>query len=105
MLLVSQERWRQHEAAAGDGWPLTVAPELVVEILSTIDRELALENKLRDYCRISVSECWVVRPEEKTVEVLRLTPDAAEPVATYSGGEVVNSDALPDLTVADIFMP
>lgn len=61
VLLVSKERWRQHEAAgAQDGWPLTVAPELVVEILSSVDRELALDGKIKDYCGIGVNECWVV---------------------------------------------
>ena len=54
--------------------PLEIAPELVVEIISTSETQRRLNDKLTDYVAIGIDECWVVRPEERTVEVLALTP-------------------------------
>lgn len=50
VMLVNEARMQAHK----DGEPLSVAPELVVENLSSVDRELTLENKLRDYAAIGV---------------------------------------------------
>src|SRR5262249_26251775 len=55
--------------------PLEVAPELVVEILSDSETERSLAAKLADYVTIGVKEAWLVRPERRTVEVVRLAPD------------------------------
>lgn len=85
--------------------PLEVAPELVVEIISDSETQRILEEKLADYCIIGVSECWVVRPEERTVEALRLTPGGAQSVRIYDETQAAASVVFPDLSipVADIF--
>lgn len=100
VMLVRESRMQSHK----DGEPLSVAPDLVVEILSSIDRELALENKMRDYAAINVQECWVVRPESGTVDVLRAGVNGWEKMASCS--ETVQSTFLPQLSiaVADILM-
>lgn len=95
VMLVSQSRLRAHK----DGEPLSIAPELVVEILSSVDRELALENKLRDYSVIGVQECWVVRPEDRTVEVMCATTGGFKAVQTHGAGEVAHSRACQNLAV------
>ena len=79
--------------------------ELVIEILSPSNLGYVLDDKLADYARVSVLECWVVSQTSQTVEVLRLTPQSAETVATYGQGELVQSITFPDLTmpVADVF--
>lgn len=82
-----------------DGEPLSVAPDLVVEILSSIDRELALENKLRDYAALGVQEYWVVRPERGTVEVARHSVAGFERMQTYSTGQTVDSLVCQSLSV------
>ena len=96
VMLVSQSRLRAHK----DGEPLSIAPELVVEILSSADRELALQNKLRDYSAIGVQECWVVRPESRTVEMLCASSGGFKVVQTRGGGDVAHSRACQDLAVS-----
>lgn len=87
--------------------PVTAAPEVVIEILSTSEYARRFNAKLNDYISIGVRECWVVRPEPQTVEVLRLTSSGAESAAVYDRTEAVHSEALPDLAVpvSDIFNP
>ncbi len=85
--------------------PLSVAPELVVEILSSSDTRRVLNGKIMDFCAAGVNECWIVSPNAESVEVLRLTPDGPERMAIHGTGDTVNSVAFPELTmsVSDIF--
>ena len=55
--------------------------------------------------RVGVDECWVVRPDAGTVEVLTLTPEGAQSVAVYGDGQTVQSVVFAGLTVpiADVF--
>jgi Uma2 family endonuclease len=104
VMLISTPRLRQNPPPDQSA-PLAPAPELVVEILSPSDTSRVLREKIEDFCAIDVFECWIVRFESETVEVLRLSLDGAENVASYSSGEIVTSLTFPGLTVAvdDIF--
>jgi Uma2 family endonuclease len=103
VLFISQERLG--DRSLDDPSPLAPAPELVIEILSPGNVGRALEEKLADYARVGVGECWLVNPTSQTVEVLRLTPQGTETVATYGQSEAVQSITFPDLMmpVADVF--
>ena len=94
LMLVDNSRMQAHK----DGEPLSVAPDLVVEILSSIDRELALEHKLRDYAAVGIQECWIVRPENGTVEVARLVANGFSVVQSYGAGQEICSLFCRDLT-------
>ena len=85
--------------------PLEVAPELVVEVISSSEAQRILGDKIADYVEIGVSECWVVRPDAGTVEVLALSPDGAQSLAVYGEGQAVVSEVFPGLSVsvADVF--
>ena len=85
--------------------PYTVAPELVVEILSESDRTNILNAKLVDYQKAEVSECWIVDIEEKTVEVLKLNKVEAISFRMFADGDEVQSVVFPELkvSVAEIF--
>jgi len=48
------------------------APQLVIEVLSPSETRKGIQEKLRDYESIGVSEVWPVRPEPSHVEVLLL---------------------------------
>ena len=87
--------------------PLEVAPELVVEVVSNSETQRILSDKIADYVDIGVDECWVVRPDERTVEVLTLTPGGARSVRVYEDGEAVQSVIFPTLSVpvADVLAP
>ena len=95
VMLVSKARLEKHK----DGEPLSVAPELVIEIISSIDRDLALEYKLRDYFALDVTECWVIRPEGKTVTVLRRASDRFEAMQTLGESETLRSPLLPETQI------
>ncbi len=99
VLFVSFARLAQVGGRPAKG-PLAIAPELVVEVISDTETERILSDKLADYCEIGVDECWVVRPDAGTVEVLALAADGARRVAVYGDGESVVSVALPGLTAA-----
>jgi len=87
--------------------PFNAAPELVVEIISDSETQRILGAKIADYVEVGVNECWVVRPDDETVEVLTLTPNGAGSAASYGLGETVQSVVFAGLTVsvADIFAP
>lgn len=99
VLFVSHTRLAQGGGIPEVG-PLEVAPELVVEVISNSETQRILEDKLADYIHIGVDECWVVRPDARTVEVLALTSGGARMVATYGEGQDVASVVFPGLSVA-----
>ncbi len=84
---------------------LTVAPELVVEVLSPSEGRRTRTDKIADFQSIGVRECWIVSPQAETVEVLRLAPDALETVGVYVNGQTLRSEVFPDLSlpVVEIF--
>jgi len=77
---------------------LDVGPELVVEVLSSSDTRKGIQEKLADYQKIGVCECWIVSPEAETVEVLFLTSNAVVRLALLGIGDRINSGVLPGLT-------
>ncbi len=81
------------------------APDLVVEILSTSNSRSAMEEKLADYARIEVQECWLVSPEARSVEVLDLGEGQWRRVRIFGLGDQGHSQVLPGLglAVAEVF--
>jgi Uma2 family endonuclease len=79
--------------------PLEVAAELVVEVLSPSETLRAREEKIEDYRRIGVRECWVVSLAAQTVEVLRLSADGVETIAVYGSNGTARSAVFEDLAV------
>lgn len=84
---------------------LEIAPDLVIEVLSSSDTEKVLSGKLSDYQRIGVKECWLVSREARSVEVLQLTKEQSQSLGHFGLGETIRSQVLPDfqLTVDAIF--
>ena len=80
-------------------------PDLVVEILSYSNTRGDIESKLADYARLDVRECWLVSPEARTVEILRLEGGEWRRVYIRGFGERIESAVLPglELDIADIF--
>jgi len=104
VLFISNERLQQAGGNHADV-PLTVGPEIVVEVLSGSDTRRVRADKIADYCTIGVNECWLVSPVGETVEVLRVTSEGAVREALYGAGQTLQSLTFPDLTLAldDIF--
>ena len=79
---------------------LEIAPDLVVEVLSSSDTEKVLLGKLSDYQRIGVKECWLVSREARSVEVLQLTKEQYQSLGHFGLGETLQSQVFPDFQLA-----
>jgi len=98
VLFISNERWGDRGPTAP--MPLDIAPELVVEVLSPSETKRMIGAKMREYASANVLEAWIVRPEEKTVEVWQLSIGREPSVAARYGdkGSIV-SRVFPGLAV------
>jgi Uma2 family endonuclease len=94
-----------HERSGILGQIIEGAPDLVVEVLSPGNTRAAMEDKLGDYSRLGVRECWLVSPEARSVEVLELSQGNWQHLSMYGLGNQVQSNVLPGLAlpVAEIF--
>ena len=83
----------------------TLAPDLVVEVLSPGQNERTLDPKLADYVSVRVEEVWFVDPESKSVRVLTLDGENSRLAGEFSGSDPVASAILSgiDVQVAAIF--
>lgn len=98
-LYISNERLQQGGGVPDEG-PLEVAPELAIEILSPSETSQSLMDKIEEYRMIGVLECWIVNPDDLTVEVRRLSTIAAETVAIYGHQDTIRSLVFADLILA-----
>lgn len=106
LLFISQTRLAQAGGIPAAS-PLTAAPELVIEIISNSETQRILAGKLADYIAIGVDECWIVRADTHTVELLQPSRSGSQIAAVYDETQSLTSPAFPSLTisVADIFQP
>ena len=74
---------------------LDIAPDLVVEIVSPSESQQNVLDKLADYQRMGVDECWLVRSREGTIEVVQFISDSSRTVERFSNGARVQSHVLP----------
>lgn len=95
---ISNERYE----SATDGKRFTSAPDIVVEILSP-----GRENEDRDrfdkryiYSKFEVQEYWIIDPERRRIEVLRLVGSTLEHAAEFAGDDEVTTPVLPTLRFA-----
>ena len=80
----------------GTGW-LSLAPDLVVEILSPSETESELEAKLRDYHAAGTQLVWVVDPAARAVTIRGASaPERSLTEAdALDGGDVLPGFAIP----------
>jgi Uma2 family endonuclease len=81
---------------------LTIAPDLVVEVVSPDDRWQGIRDKLEEYFAIGVHRVWIVEPETHTVLVYRSVADMSKlgEDDTLTGEGVLDGFTLP---VAELF--
>ena len=81
---------------------MTVAPDLVVEVVSPHDRVRDVEERLADYRDAGVALVWWVFPNTRSVQVDRLNRTGLH---LYGVEELTGDDVLPGFRcrVADIF--
>jgi Uma2 family endonuclease len=71
------------------------APDLLIEVVSPVHPERDLFVKRNLYARNGVLEYWIVQPDDKAVEVLRLSDAVYQPAGWFRSGEIVTTPLLP----------
>ncbi|MEL6604482.1 MAG: Uma2 family endonuclease [Cyanobacteria bacterium J06614_10] len=104
VIWVSQERW---ENGLDDAGHFTVAPEIIVEVLSAGETNELRDRKakLKLYSLHGVAEYWIVNWRMQTVEVFRRQDAQLQQVATLLQEDVLTSPILPgfECAIAAIF--
>jgi Uma2 family endonuclease len=104
LVWISQARLAEGIDQAGH---LTVAPELIVEILSPgeLNQQRDKEVKLKLYSQHGVQEYWIVNWQLKTLEIYRRTAAQLQLVSTLLDSDALTSPLLPgfSLPIARIF--
>lgn len=88
--LVGWRRERMPQRPAGR--PVTIRPDWVCEILSPSNAQNDLVRKLRTLHRAGVPHYWLADPGNKTLTVLRFTPDGYLAALTAGGRDVVRAE-------------
>jgi Uma2 family endonuclease len=96
LLLISFERWKNRDGMIPGPIP---APELVVEVLSPSEAYGEMDSKIADFGSAGVTECWIVSPEARTIEVLTFGAGETKRIKIYGTGESLTSIAFPALII------
>ena len=81
---------------------LTIAPELVVEIISPTDRWIDVQTKIEEYLAIGVDCVWVVDPAAHSVRVYR----ASARMTRLENGDMLRGEGLLaglEISLAELF--
>lgn len=108
VLFISFERLEKYNLDEMEELPyLDVAPDLVVEIVSPSESWRKVEDKLADYRKMGVQECWLVRSSEGAIDVIRFFSEFTQRLERFRRGERVRSDVLPGWqpAVNDLLVP
>ncbi|MGB3298189.1 MAG: Uma2 family endonuclease [Phormidesmis sp.] len=104
LIWASNERW---ETGIDEAGHFVVAPELMVEVLSSGEKNELRDKKLKLklYSLHGVQEYWVVNWRLQEIEVYRRENAALQKVATLLAADSLTSPLLPgfDCTVASLF--
>lgn len=101
--------WDQLWAAEDRAGHFTLAPELVVEIVSpgSENERRDRQTKLALYSREGVKEYWIVDLQGRSIDIFRRAGNELEFVMTLAGDDILESPLLPGfrLEIARIWPP
>ncbi len=78
---------------------VTVAPDLVIEVVSPASVEQDREIKMQVYARHGVPHYWIVDPDARTLEMYALSGAAYGPPARCSGDATATMAVFPGLNI------
>jgi len=85
--------WRRERMpVVPDAAFFTLAPDWVCEVLSPSTERVDRGKKLRAYAAAGVTHAWLVKPSDRTLEVLRLREGAWTIVAVWEDRAVVRAE-------------
>ncbi|HEX2224570.1 MAG TPA: Uma2 family endonuclease, partial [Thermoanaerobaculia bacterium] len=84
--------WRRERFVSPPKGPYTVAPDWICEVLSPSTERDDRVRKLPIYAREGVAHAWLLDPELRTLEVLRLHEGSWLIAAVYEGGDKVRAE-------------
>jgi Uma2 family endonuclease len=85
--------WRRERLSTVPDEPhLALAPDWVCEILSPSTERIDRSLKLSIYAREKISHAWLVNPEPRTLEVLRLEGEAWLIASVYSEADAIRAE-------------
>ena len=76
-----------------------LAPDWICEVLSPSTSRLDRAQKLAIYAREGVGHTWLIDPDARTVEVLRLEHGRWSILATHAGSEVVRAEPFAEVAL------
>jgi Uma2 family endonuclease len=74
-------------------------PDLVVEVLSPSTRKRDLGIKMRRYAAAGIPHYWIVDPETKALEPMRLGAHGYTPEGSYRPGSIFRPELFPGLEI------
>jgi len=92
IFLLSEHRHRRHE----NYWETC---DLVIEIVSSSNRNHDLETKRIEYAQAGIPEYWLVDPEERTISVLTLQGEKYAVHGVFGENQMATSVLLPGFEV------
>ena len=99
LMVFSAGRIAEYEAqnSYGDGRPLAMVPDLVIEVVSPNDKVSELDEKVDAYLLDGVRLIWVIDPQRRKATVF--APDIEQPLHLTVNGVLDGGDVLPGFTV------
>jgi Uma2 family endonuclease len=74
------------------------APDLVIEVLSPSPRIGRTEEHLRWFAEYGVRECWLLRQDRKSLQVLEFSNRQVRAQRSIASNQVIASSVLPDFS-------
>ena len=78
----------------------TLAPDWACEVLSPSTERIDRGRKLRIYAEAGVAHAWLVKPSDRTLEVLRLRDGAWTIVGVFEDAAVVRAEPFEAIELA-----
>lgn len=97
VIWISHEKLNQFTDESGH---LNTAPELIVEVLSTSEKDIKRDRKtkLKLYSIHGVSEYWIIDRQQQLIEVYRRDKGVLKKVMTLYNSDQLASPVLPDFS-------
>ena len=97
--------WRKERMPkVPDGYLFETEPDWVCEVVSDSSRIMDRKTKPPLYLEGGIKHYWLVEPEQRTLEVLRATPDGWLWVTTFTSNDMVRAEPFEEVEFDLLFV-